>query len=715
MTRQLFSQSWYSVAELRPRLVPQARIYRHVYRKQVWFVVQDQTGGRYHRLSPQAHVLVRNMDGSRTVQQLWEEANASGSDDICTQNEVVDLLVQLHGAELLQVDTTPDSVALFERYRKKKRQTIKQWLINPTSLKLPLLNPNAFLTRWAPHLAWTCTGFGATLWLMIVLPALVMAGLHWEELTNNLSDRVLSSSNLLVMALVFPLVKLLHELGHGFATRILGGAVNEMGVMFLVFVPAPYVEASSSSAFRSRYQRAFVAAAGMLVELLLAAIALYVWLLTEPGIVRAVAFNTMVIAGFSTLIINGNPLLRYDGYYILSDLIEIPNMAQRGQKYLSYLWDRYVFGALELAPSQETPAEKRWLFLYTPLAWCYRVTVTLGISLFIAQEFFIFGVVLALWGVITLFGTPLWKGYRHLLKSPTLHRRRRQAVQITLPLIAVLMIIGFLVPMPLHTRADGVVWLPDQALLHAGGNGFFQRWLVEPGTRVKRGTPLYLLEDKLLEAELIISRARAAEAEARYAAEQFSDPIKAGVSLRQLEQEHQVLRRSEERLAHLVGYAETDGILITPKPQDMPGQYFKKGELLGYVLEKKQLIARVVVPQDDIYLVRSRLESLEVRLAELLTQTHPAKVLREVPGGVDELPTAALGMPGGGMIPTLPSDSNGVKTIDRVFLFDIALTEDLLPTAFGERVHVRFNLGLEPPAIQGLRRLRQLFLSRFGV
>jgi putative peptide zinc metalloprotease protein len=171
----------------------------------------------------------------------------------------------------------------------------------------------------------------------------------------------------------------------------------------------------------------------------------------------------------------------------------------------------------------------------------------------------------------------------------------------------------------------------------------------------------------------------------------------------------------EERASKMVGYAQSDGILVTARAQDMPGQHFKKGDLLGYVLEKNELIARVVVQQDDIDLVRSRWKSADLRLAELVGHTYHATMAREVPGGVEELPTAALGLSGGGMIPTSPNDPNGVKTIGRVFLVDLKLPEGTLPSAFGERVHVRFDHGFEPPFIQGIRRLRQLFLSRFGV
>ena len=715
MTRSIFSSSWHNVAELKPRLISQARVHRHVYRGQVWYVVQDQTGGRYHRLSPGAYALVKSMDGIKSVQMLWELANTGSEGDACTQNEVVDLLVQMHGADLLQVDSVPDSVALFQRYHKKRIATLKQWLLNPMSLKLPLVDPNNFLSRWAPSLAWLFSPTGAVLWLVAVLPALFLAGQHWSELTNNLSDNVLSSSNLMVMVLVFPVVKLLHELGHGFATKVWGGAVHEMGLMFLVFAPVPYVDATSSTAFLCKYKRAVVAAAGMLVELFLAALALYVWLLIEPGIVRAMAFNVMVVAGVSTLAVNGNPLLRYDGYYILSDLIEIPNLAQRGQKYLVYLWDRHVFGVYDTAPSHETKSERWWLFCYTPLAWLYRTFVTVSIILVIGGKFFIFGVLLALWGGFKLVAMPLWAAYKHVTSSPNLRRRRKVASLISIAMLVSLWLLGFVLPLPLYTKAEGVVWLPDQAILRAGGNGFFRRWLVVPGMKVKKSTPLYELEDDLLFTELSVATAKIRETQAKYDGEQFSDPTKAVVLYRQLQGEQEKQIQLEKRVANLIGYANTEGVFVAAQPQDMPGKYFKKGDLIGHVLERNALLARAVVPQDDIDLVRSRLVSIELRLSNWIAQSHRVNLARESAGGINELPSAALSLSGGGTIVTAPNDPDGLKTVERIFIVDLALPTTVSTVTFGERVHVRFDHGSEPIAWQGLRRLRQLFLSRFGV
>jgi putative peptide zinc metalloprotease protein len=720
MGRPLFSPSWHSVAELRPRLVPQTRIERHVYRGQVWYVVSDPVTGKFHRLSPSAHDFITRMDGTRPVQELWEalcrsgEAMQAGS-DIPTQDEIVQLLVQLHAADLLQPDVAPDASLLFLRYRKRRQQTWKQWLLNPTSLKLPLVNPDEFLAHWVDSVRWIFTPWGALAWLAVVLPASLLAAHHGRELTHNLADQVLSTGNLWVMAAVFPVIKLLHELGHGFATRAWGGRVNEMGLMLLVFAPAPYVDASAASSFRSRWRRAVVGAAGMLTELFVAAIAMYVWVNVEPGLVRAIAFNVMVVAGVSTLVVNGNPLLRYDAYYILCDLLEMPNLAQRGQKQLQYLWNRHVFGVPDQEPPHESPGERRWLVAYTILSWCYRVFITLGIAIFVASEFFIFGVLIALWTVFGLVCLPLWKAARFVLYDPALQRRRQRALRVSAGLVAGVLLLAFAVPMPARTQATGVVWLPEQSLLRAGASGFFGRWLLPPGTGVKRGTPVIVLEDPLLTTELEVAQARVDEARARLQADQFTQPAKAEIAKRQLLQEEVQLARAQQRHARLVVIAGADGVLAAAKPLDMPGQWFKQGELLGHVLEPGQLVARVAVQQADIDLVRKRLRSVQLRLSESIAQVHPSAVLREAAAGVQELPTSALSVSNGGSIATDPQDPDGRKPLERVFVFDLQLPPGTAPSAFGERVYVRFSHAPEPLGVQGWRRLRQLFLTRFTV
>ena len=179
--------------------------------------------------------------------------------------------------------------------------------------------------------------------------------------------------------------------------------------------------------------------------------------------------------------------------------------------------------------------------------------------------------------------------------------------------------------------------------------------------------------------------------------------------------DEEALLRARQRADQLVLQAQVPGLLTAGQPQDAPGRYYKRGELVAYVLDRQQLMARVVVPQDDIALVRDRLRDVRLRLADDMGRTWPSEVRRVHTGGIQELPSPALGIQGGGTFATDPQDSQGVKTLSRVFWVDLQLPPELVVRDFGERVYVRFDLGGEPLLQQGVRRLRQLFLSRFGV
>lgn len=713
MKRPLFSQSWHSVAGLQPRLAPHARISRNRYRDQLWYVVQDQTSGRYHRISPAAFRFIDRMNGQRTVQILWDAMCQADATQIPTQDEVVELLMQLYTNDLLQCDVTPDVAEVYERYQKRRASKWKQYLANPLSLRLPVFDPDAFLTRWSPLVQRFFSVKGFLLWLAVVLPAIGLSIRYGSELTSNLSDRVLAADNLLILLLVFPAVKVLHELGHGFATKVWGGPVHEMGLMFLVFVPIPYVDASSAAAFPSRYRRAIVGAAGMMAELFLAALAVYTWVLVEPGIVRSLAFNVIFIAGISSLIVNGNPLLRFDAYYILSDLIGMPNLAQRGPRYLTYLCDTYLFGARDSTPPNESTRERRWLIFYTVASWFYRIAIMVSIILFVAGEFFIFGLLLALWGAGTLFVTPVWKSMRHILYSNALARHRTRAIRVTVGILAPLALFVAFVPVPLITLAEGVIWLPDHAQVRALEAGYFQQWMAKPGTRVAPGAAVVAMYNPSIETNLTIAEARVTEYETRFRVEQFSNPSAAAVLQQQLAHEQQGLHRARSLHERLLITGQSAGTFVVPVAQDMDGRYFFRGDLLGYILDREQFVARVVVEQDDIDLVRTRLHSIDLRFADAIPTVHRVQVLREIPGATEDLPSAALGIPGGGRIATHPAEPSNLKTLKRVFLIDLKLPANVTPSAFGERVYVRFNHQSEALAKQAYRRVRQLFLSRF--
>ncbi|MBC7728686.1 MAG: peptidase M50 [Microbacteriaceae bacterium] len=712
----LQSSLWYRIAALKPRLLARAKLHRHRYRGELWYLLQDPASGKVHRFTPQARLLIAAMDGQRTVDEIWRLAQRELGDGAPTQDEVLQLLGQLHGADLLQTDVTPDAVEVFERGQKEERTKSRRSWANPLSLKLSLVDPGAFLDRHVGLWQLIWSRWGGVLWLATMLPALVLLPSHLPELTNNLSDRVLQADNLFMLALVFPLIKALHEMGHATATRAAGGEVHDMGLMLLVLLPVPYVDASASTVLRSRWSRALIGAAGMVVELFIAALAFYVWLAVEPGLLRAACFNIMLVAGVSTLVFNGNPLLRYDAYYILADLIEVPNLARQSARYWGYLGERYLLRMRDSISPAISGAERLWFALYGLASTAYRLFVTVAIALFIGGQFFFFGVIMALWSVVSMLGLPLYRVLKQFGDRTDLRERRRSAFGIGGLVVTLLLLVVVMVPVSYRTQAEGVLWLPEQAIVRAGASGFVSALDTAPGTPVQQGQVLVRSSDAALEAQVRLAEARVAEQEANYLQEFVNDRSRAEIVARQLALEREALATIRNRATGLLATAATDGVFSMTQPDDAPGRYHRQGEVLGYVLGQVQPIVRVVVEQGDADAVVTQTRSVSLRLADDLSSVLAARVARAVPAAAGGVPSGALVSSGGGRLASDPRDPQGRRTLQSVFVVDV---EPLGPLprapAYGQRVHVRFDHEPRPLAMQWYASLRRLFMSHFSV
>jgi putative peptide zinc metalloprotease protein len=439
---------------------------------------------RFFRFTPSVYSVIGMMDGKRTVEELWHEACSLLGDDAPTQDEMIQLLGQLYQVDVLQCDVPADAAELLKRYESSARRKWQSNIFSVFSWRFPLIDPERFLQALLPVVRPFFGWFGAILWLSAVVPAIFLFGTHWTDLTRGMLDRVFMPNNLVLLWLLFPLIKACHEFGHAFATRVFGGEVHEMGVMLLVVTPVPYVDASSASAFQQKWRRALVGAAGMIVELFIAALALFFWINAEAGVSRTLAYNAIFIAGASTLFFNANPLLRYDGYYILADLIEIPNLRNRSNAYLLYLCERYLFGNTNVEAPEATRSERLWFVGFGILSFLYRIFVVSAILLFVGQKFFGLGLLLAFGAAIVWFITPIVKGTSYLFTSPRLRSVRGRALTVTLLLIAgIFAFLGF-VPMPYRTGAEGVIWIPEESFVRAGAEGFVDEVLARPGQRV---------------------------------------------------------------------------------------------------------------------------------------------------------------------------------------------------------------------------------------
>ncbi|MGB2824989.1 MAG: peptidase M50, partial [Phycisphaerae bacterium] len=445
-----FSESWYRVADLRPRLRATVRTHRQHFRGGTWHVVQDPTNNSFFRLHPAAYRFVAMLDGRRTVSSAWRVCIERLGDEAVTQNEAIQVLGQLYAANLLQADLPPDAEGLFQRYRKRRGREVVGHITSFLFIRIPLLDPDRLLNALVGVVGAAFTPAGFVVWLAVVAAGAFLAFGSWRELTGQ-TEALLNAGylarNLPLMYGAFVLAKVLHELGHGFACKKFGrrerggGEVHAMGVMFLVFLPMPYVDASSAWMLRSKLRRIIVSAAGMMTELALAAVAAVVWVWTADAAepwqrgLHAAAFGLMFIAGVATLVFNANFLLRFDGYYILSDLLEIPNLSSRSRQYIAQVVKRLAWGARQVLNPAQSAGEAAWLAAYGVAATAFRIYICVKILLMLTERFFFVGVLLAAAAAVMWVLVPLGKFVHYLLASPELARVRGRALAVTALLV----------------------------------------------------------------------------------------------------------------------------------------------------------------------------------------------------------------------------------------------------------------------------------------
>jgi putative peptide zinc metalloprotease protein len=486
-------------------------------------------------------------------------------------------------------------------------------------------------------------------------------------------------------------------------------------VMLLLLMPVPYVDASSASAFEDKKWRMVVGAAGMLVELFIAACATIVWVCLEPGTGRAIAYNLILITGISTVIFNGNPFLRYDGYYILSDYLEIPNLGQRSNDYLGYLINRYLFAVKATQSPVAAKGERRWFVFYSIASFAYRMFMMVTIVLLVASKFFLFGILMAMWALFNMLVQPAARKLAYLFNSPQLHPHRRRAFGVSGAVLAVILLTLFWLPAPSFTRSEGVVWATDESQVRAQVDGFITQVVATPGQRVKKGDLLVRCDDPELKARLTVLLAELAGLQARYDAASPTQRVQADILRQQIAHAQVAVDLAQKRLEQVEIRSPGDGSFVVSDAQNLTGRFVQRGELLGYVTADGPVVVRVVIPQPNADKVRQGSLNVEARAIDLPSRVVAAKVWREVPGATDELPSMTLSLEGGGRIGMDPAARGEARTLQKLFVLDLLLPAGVGMDKLGSRVYVRFEHAPEPLGHQWYASARRLVQRTLNV
>ncbi|HEY0893602.1 MAG TPA: efflux RND transporter periplasmic adaptor subunit [Cellvibrio sp.] len=709
---------WQRLESLRPSLPRHIHIQRRDYNGERWYILQDKSNGRFHRLTPSAWRLISAMDGRNSLSQVLASAAHAefyaAEDEIPTRDDLIHLLQYLHVADLLVCDLPPNTQELFARREQKKQQRWLRLLMNPLTWNIPLGNPDRLLDKLMPVARLLASRTMGIVWLLVVGYALLQVGVHWTQLTQGHLDRVLSPSNLFLLWLTYPCFKVLHELGHGLFTKVWGGQVNDCGLVFVVGTPLPYVDASAATGFQSKRQRLMVGAAGMAVELFLAALALLLWLQLPNGFLRDFLYNIMIIGGVSTLFFNGNPLMRFDGYHLLTDAFDLPNLATRANQQFSYLLRRYAYGVSGVFSPAVNNREAVLLTSYSVAAFAYRLFMLFFIILLVANYFPTLGLVIGCWLLFFQLLWPALKALNYLVSDKQLASKRTRALGVTAAGATVAILLLVAVPMPMSTSVEAVLWLPDEARVKVESSGEVAQLLVADGATVEQGQELVRLHNPVLVANLAAQQAHLREYEARYQQAWVEDRAQAQLFEQDINAIKAEIELLQTRVVNLVVLSPSSGIFRITRQYHLPGSFLRQGDEFALIEKPDRVRVRAALLQDEVGLVRQATEGVSIKFASNPLRSITAEMAQDIPVATRELPSQVLGAQGGGRLAVDSTHPSGTRVKEEVFLLDLALNDFIQSGRYGERAYVRFQHPAEPLAAQWYRALQQLFIRHFS-
>jgi putative peptide zinc metalloprotease protein len=713
---QTFSESWYRIADQKIGLRPSINVRRQNFRGERWIVIDNPFSNQFFRLRPAAYEFVARLRTDRTVEEVWKECLQLFPDEAPGQEQVIQLLSQLYQANLLQYANASDSAQLFGRFERVKQREIRSRWLNIMFMRFPLLDPDDFLNRTIGFVGKLVSPFGALLWLLVVGWGFKLAFENWTQLRQN-SEGVLAPANIPLLYLGLVLVKTVHEFGHAYFCKKYGGEVHVMGVLMMIFTPTPYVDATASWAFRSRTQRVLVGAAGMIVEVFVAAIAMMIWANSGRGVLHSLCYNIIFIASVSTVLFNLIPLLRFDGYYILSDLLDIPNLSQRSMRHLRHLVEHYAFGIRKSESPGTSRKEKFWLTAFGISSGAYRVFVFGRILLFVADRLLLIGIIMAAVCAISWVLVPVAKFLRYLSSDPALERRRARAVTLSTATALIVIVLLDFIPFPRHFRAPGILQAKQFAEVLNEAPGFLAQLQAKPGARVSNGDVLFVMTNADLELQIAAAHATKLETEARILQAMQKDTPDLRPLRSKMDSIEKRISRLEKDKTNLTVRARQDGLWVSPSIEEGVGRWLVKGTDLGLIIDSSAYEFVATVLQDDVdALFAKDIREGRIRLVGQADRTAVGTNLRRVPAEKRTLPSPALGWAGGGELPVSQQDSHGQHAAEPFF----EVRTDVQPNAEIELLHgragkIRFDLESEPLLPRVVRRLRQLLQKRYQI
>jgi putative peptide zinc metalloprotease protein len=569
------------------------------------FIAEDPATARFFRIGVAEYMLLSALDGVRSVQAAWKKTLETLPDCGLQPNDAVTICQWAVRHELALETWRDDDVK--QQPRQASAQTPRSGRrLGPLSMQLPLCYPDRFFERIEPWLGWVFSWPAVVSWLVLVGWASKDLIASSDQLTSSASQ-VIAAGNWMWLGSAWVILKLIHECSHGVCCKRLGGDVREAGIILILFAPLAYVDVTSTWRIRSKWDRMRIAAAGMYVELLIAAVAALVWCRTDIGVIHELSFNVLMTASVMTLIFNANPLMRFDGYYIMSDALEIPNLYDQGRQHVGQCVRKYLLGD-RVGRCSQGGVRSAIISGYgwASLAWRNVVFASLllaAVTLFDGAGIVLVAIAIALWVRSML------RRLVHLLHADGDHRVNwLRFALVTTSISALMLCVALLLPWPGATTAPAIVEFDPETIVRAGSNGFVDNLLVTGGQQVTRGQILVKMENPQLEhdlreLELLID-------ESRLKGRMFDRHGEWVKSQAEKEKLRNLESRADELRAELSGLilrAPCDGVIVGRAIASLEGTYLQKGAAICSIGVERAKKIRVSIAQEDVEQFRGKL------------------------------------------------------------------------------------------------------------
>ncbi|MEZ6061237.1 MAG: hypothetical protein R3C19_12805 [Planctomycetaceae bacterium] len=421
-------------------------------------VIKDPVALKYHRLQVEQYTILELLDGKRSLEQVRDDLKLQFPTLQVTLSDIQQLITDLHKKGLVVSNRPGQGGAVVRERRKTRNEKLKQTLMSLMYLRLPGWDPERTLQWIYPFLkfmfwkpvVYGCVAFTISAWLLL--------GANLDEFQSRLPEfqSFFGWPNLIYLWVTLGIAKIIHEFGHGLSCHHFGSECHEMGVMLLVFSPCLYCDVTDSWMMKNKWHRIIIGAAGMYIEVILSAIAIYVWWFTRPGMLHHLALNIFFVTTITTVIFNANPLMRFDGYYMMSDFLEIPNLRAKSDKMLREAFSWYCLG-IESRPDPFMPETgKAWFVTYAIAAWCYRWVILVSISLFLytvlkPYDLQSLGITLMVFSMAGIFFA-MFRNIYQILVTPRLEPMNKIKIAFTLSVLAAVAYAAATIPIPGTTK-----------------------------------------------------------------------------------------------------------------------------------------------------------------------------------------------------------------------------------------------------------------------